>query len=161
MKASLKNYRQSPRKVRLVGNLIKGKSVDAAEIELQHMPKRASVQMDKLLKSAISNAKENLKTDKSTLFVKNVEVNKGVTLKRSRARARGSAFPINKRTSNILLTLEEVEPSKKTETIKTDTSKKEAEKAPVAKMEKKEEKTAVKADAPVKKKANPPAGGKK
>jgi len=57
MKAFLKNYRQSPRKVRLVANLVKGKNVDKAIIELDFLPKRAGIPIKKLLLSAIANAK--------------------------------------------------------------------------------------------------------
>jgi large subunit ribosomal protein L22 len=106
MKAILKNYRQSPRKVRLVADSIKGKKVEVALLKLKFMPKRATEVLEKLIKSAAANAKENFDFT-GELIVKNIEVNKGVIIKRSRARARGSAFRINKRTSNIIVTLAE------------------------------------------------------
>lgn len=106
MKAILKNYRQSPRKVRLVADAIKGKKVEQAILELKFMPKRAAEVIEKLINSAKANARENFDIS-GDLFVKNVEINQGVTLKRMRPRARGSAFRINKRTSNIVVTLSE------------------------------------------------------
>ena len=106
MKSSLKNYRQSPRKVRLVADAIRGKKVADAHVELKFMPKRASDVIRKLIDSAAANAVTNQGQNIADLVVKNVEVNQGVTLKRHRARARGSAFKINKRTSNINITLE-------------------------------------------------------
>lgn len=106
MKAILKNYRQSPRKVRLVADAIKGKKVEQAILELKFMPKRAAKVIEKLINSAKANARENFDIS-GNLFVKSVEINQGVTLKRMRPRARGSAFRINKRTSNIIVTLSE------------------------------------------------------
>lgn len=106
MKASLTNYRQSPRKVRLVATLVKGKSVTAADTELLNLPKRAALPLRKLLASAIANAK-SAGVAKENLFISNMTVNQGVVLKRSMPRARGSASRIKKRTSTILLTLKE------------------------------------------------------
>lgn len=106
MKAYLNNYRQSPRKVRLVANLVKGKSVARALAELQFLPKRAALPIEKLLASAVANAK-NTGSDEKNLIVLNVTVDKGLTLKRMMPRARGSASRINKRSSHIMLTLAE------------------------------------------------------
>jgi large subunit ribosomal protein L22 len=90
-KASLKNYRQSPRKVRLVADSIRGKKVEDAP-------------MQKLVESALSNAKDNSeKTD--DLIVKEITVDEGVTLKRWRPKWRGTAHPIRKRTSHVKITL--------------------------------------------------------
>jgi len=104
MKAFLKNYRQSPRKVRLVAELIKSKRVADAFFILDTLPKRASGPVQKLLASAISNAKQQ-NVDTENLYIENVTVNKGIVLKRSMPRARGSASRINKRTSHVMLTL--------------------------------------------------------
>ncbi len=106
MKAMLKNYRQSPRKVRLVGDLVKGKNVVNAEIELRNLPKRASLPILKLLQSAVANAK-SAGADVATLIVENVRVDKGLVMKRFMPRARGSASRINKRTSHVVITLKE------------------------------------------------------
>jgi large subunit ribosomal protein L22 len=106
MKASLKNYRQSPRKVRLVANAVKGKSVANADATLAFMPKRAADLIRKLIASAAANASvQGVNSD--TLIVKNVEINKGIVMKRWMPRAQGRATPINKRTSHVLVTLAE------------------------------------------------------
>lgn len=105
MKANLKNYRQSPRKVRLVADLVRGKKVSQALLELNYLPKRATEVMTKLISSAVANAKNNFKVSADDLVIKEISVDQGVTLKRYRPRARGVAKRINKRTSNIALTL--------------------------------------------------------
>jgi len=125
MKAFLKNYRQSPRKVRLVAELIKSKRVAEALLILDTLPKRASGPVEKLLASAVANAKQ-AGISIENLFVENVTVNKGIVLKRSMPRARGSASRINKRTSHVMLTLVEKtvekksKPDKKEKVEKTD-----------------------------------------
>lgn len=105
MKAILKNYRQSPRKVRLVAKSVVGKSVTAASLILSFMPKRSADPIKKLIDSAAANAKTNGGASIEDLIVRSIEVNKGVTLKRMRPRARGSGYPINKRTSHVVVTL--------------------------------------------------------
>ena len=107
MKAILKNYRQSPRKVRLVADLIKGKKIADAQTELGALTKRAALPFQKLLASAVANAKQNDGVGPENLVVANVTVDKGIVMKRSMPRARGSASRINKRTSHVLLTLKE------------------------------------------------------
>lgn len=117
MKAFLKNYRQSPRKVRLVADLIKGKRVSEAFTQLKNLPKRAALPIEKLLASAVANAKvAGINTE--DLNVLNVTVDEGIVLKRSMPRARGSASRINKRTSHIMLTLIEKVAEKKTKSSK-------------------------------------------
>ena len=105
MKASLKNYRQSLRKVRLVADLVRGKKVSQALLELDFLPKRASEVMTKLIASATANAENNFKVKQEDLVIKEISVDQGVTLKRYRPRARGVAKRSNKRTSNIELSL--------------------------------------------------------
>lgn len=114
MKAILSNYKQSPRKVRLVANLIKGKKVADADTQLTYLVKRASSPMHKLLSSAVANAVTQTGANKENLIVKNVTVDKGIVMKRSMPRAFGRASRINKRTSNIVLTLEQKEAAVKT-----------------------------------------------
>ncbi len=109
--ASLNNYRQAPRKVRLLANLIKGKPVDQAMATLTFAAKEAAHPMLKLLKSAVANAK-NLSIATEGLVVKEVTVNKGVIMKRMMPRARGRGFPIHKHTSHIALTLAMGKPKK-------------------------------------------------
>lgn len=106
MKAFLKNYRQSPRKVRLVGDLIKGKQTKEATVMLSFLAKRAGTPILNLLSSAIANAK-NIGKDENNLFVKELRVDKGIVMKRMMPRAMGRGARINKRTSHISILLEE------------------------------------------------------
>ena len=124
MKAVLKSYRQAPRKVRLVANLIKGKIVPRALVELDALPKRASGPMKKLLMSAVANAKENDGIALEDLFVKEVRVDQGTILKRSMPKSHGSAHPIHKHTSHIMIELvanAQVESRKSIKSVKPDT----------------------------------------
>ena len=110
IKASQKYMRISPRKVRLVADLIRGKSVDEAMVILEHTQKRAAYFLDKLLKSAVANAVENeqLGGDVSDLYIKSICVGPGPVLKRWSPRAMGRATPIHKPTSHIDVVLDEV-----------------------------------------------------
>lgn len=133
MKAILKNYRQSPRKVRLVADSVKGKKVAEALLKLKFMPKRSTEVIEKLIASAVANAKENFDATQE-LFVQNIEINQGVTLKRYRPRARGSAYRINKRTSNIVVTLADVSLMKSKKKAQVVAPEKEIAKAPAKKV---------------------------
>jgi large subunit ribosomal protein L22 len=104
MKAVLKNYRQSPRKVRLLADLVRGKKVQDALNTLTFVNKRASEPFAKVIRSAVANAK-SLGVDVGTLVIKSVAVDKGIVLKRFMPRARGSAARINKRNSHISVEL--------------------------------------------------------
>jgi len=104
MKAVLKNYRQSPRKVRLIADLVRGKKVSEALAVLKFAEKRAADPFAKVIASAKANAVQ-AGEDADKLFIKMVAVNKGTVLKRFRARARGSASRINKRNSHIAVEL--------------------------------------------------------
>lgn len=104
MKAVLKNYRQSPRKVRLIADVVRGKRVDAALKALTFVNKRASEPFAKVIRSAAANAK-SLGIDPETLIVKKVSVDAGTVLKRIMPRARGSAAQILKRNSHISVEL--------------------------------------------------------
>ena len=106
MKAFLKNYKQSPRKVRLVADLIKGKRVAEAETRLDFLAKRAGAPLKKLLLSAVANAK-NSGRDKEDLVIKEIRIDKGTVFKRMMPRAMGRSARINKRTSHITLVLAE------------------------------------------------------
>jgi large subunit ribosomal protein L22 len=106
MKAVLKNYRQSPRKVRLIADLVRGKKVKDALETLKFVDKRASEPFAKVIASAAANAVDKgAVMDK--LFIKSVAVDKGVVYKRFMPRARGSASRINKRNSHISVELAE------------------------------------------------------
>ncbi len=109
VEAKLKHLRISPRKTRLVANLIRGKKAEEARALLRHTRKRAARPMLKLLESAIANAKNNFELDEKGLIVSELSVDEGSKLKRWRARARGQAARIEKRTSHINMTLEKKE----------------------------------------------------
>lgn len=106
-KAHANNVRISPRKVKLVIDLIRGKQVGDAIAILRHTPKSASPVVEKLLNSAIANAEHNYQMDVNKLVVEQVYVNQGPTLKRFRPRAMGRASRINKRTSHISIVVSE------------------------------------------------------
>ncbi len=101
-KATLSNYRQSPRKVRLIADLIRGKSAAHAIQLLGLLPKRGAEPMLKLVKSAVANAKEG---SAEQLYVSSIQVNSGVIFKRMMPRARGRGAPIKKKTSVITMSL--------------------------------------------------------
>lgn len=104
MKAVLKNYRQSPRKVRLIADLVRGKKVTKALATLAFVDKRASEPFAKVIRSAVANAKQAGR-DIETLKITKVTVDKGITSKRFMPRARGSASPINRRSSHVTVEL--------------------------------------------------------
>jgi large subunit ribosomal protein L22 len=101
MKASLNNYRHAPRKVRLVTDLVKGKSVIQAEGLLNNLVKKASLPIKKLISSAVANSG----TAKENLYIKKITVDRGVIMKRWMPRAMGRAFPIHKHTSHVVVEL--------------------------------------------------------
>ncbi|MEX0930946.1 MAG: 50S ribosomal protein L22 [Candidatus Paceibacterota bacterium] len=112
MKAVLKNYRQSPRKVRLIADLVRGKRVPVALVALQFIDKRAAQPFAKVIQSAAANAVQS-GIDMKNLVIDRVSVDKGMTLKRFMPRARGSASRINRRNSHISIELKAVSESSK------------------------------------------------
>tara|TARA_B100001248_G_scaffold240418_1_gene206342 strand:- start:211 stop:579 length:369 start_codon:yes stop_codon:yes gene_type:complete len=106
-KAINKNVRTSPRKLALLCNFIKGKRADVALRDLEFSRKRISKDVSKTVKSAISNAENNLQLDIDNLFVKEAYVGKSLVMKRFRPRAKGRASPIKKPFSRITVILEE------------------------------------------------------
>ncbi len=100
--------RIAPRKVKLVLDLIRNKPCDEAMAILKYTPKAACEPLYKLLKSAMANA-ENKNMDVTRLYVAACSVDQGPTLKRIRARDKGRAYRINKKTSHINITLKEAE----------------------------------------------------
>ena len=106
-KATLKYARISPRKVKIVLDLIRGKNADVAMAILKNTPKSASEYLIKLLKSAIANAENNFEMDASKLYVSECYVCPGPTLKRMMPRAKGSANRILKRTSHVTIAVKE------------------------------------------------------
>ena len=106
-RAIARYVRISSRKVRIVIDLIRGKSVREAEAILRYTPKAATEPVLKLLKSAVANAENNLELNRDDLYVAEVYANQGPTLMRFRARARGRASRIRKRTSHITIVLDQ------------------------------------------------------
>ena len=105
--AYLKNLRMSPRKVKIVCDALRGKSVGDAVAILMNTPKIAAEPLLKLLKSAVSNAEANHGMNVENLYVSQIFACPGPILKRIMPRAQGRAFRINKRTSHITLAVAE------------------------------------------------------
>ena len=105
--AILRYVRISPRKVKIVADPIRGKSIAEATAILAHTPKAASEPTLKLLKSAVSNAEANHGMNVENLYVSQIFACPGPILKRIMPRAQGRAFRINKRTSHITLAVAE------------------------------------------------------
>ncbi|HHU23080.1 MAG TPA: 50S ribosomal protein L22 [Clostridiales bacterium] len=108
-RANLKYARISPRKVKIVCDLIRGKDTKTAEAILMQTPKAASELMLKLLRSAVANAENNHQMDPDKLYVSETYVSPGPILKRGRPRAQGRFYRINKRTSHITIVVAERE----------------------------------------------------
>ena len=106
-RATAKYVRVSPRKVKIVIDLIRGKQVDQALAILAYTPKSAAPEVEKLLNSAITNAENNLEMDRASLYVAEVYANQGPTLKRYWARSHGRADMIKKHTSHITIVLDQ------------------------------------------------------
>lgn len=135
VKASAKMIRISPRKVRLVLDEVRGKSVAEAERLLQHMNKKAARPTLKLIQSAAANAVNNFSLDRDSLKIATLVANEGPTIKRFRPRAFGRATMIRKRTSHLHVELEAV--GEKKEAEKKTTKKPAAKKATAKKTAKK------------------------
>ena len=106
-KATAKYARISPRKVKIVCDLIRGKSVPQATAILMATPKAASEVLVKVLKSAAANAENNHQMDPEKLYVSETYANPGPIIKRMMPRARGRGYRINKRTSHITVVVKE------------------------------------------------------
>jgi large subunit ribosomal protein L22 len=107
VKATAKYMRISAQKVRRIVGAIKGKPAEAGINALKFMPQKSAGLVEKILRSAIANADQNAKMDVDSLVIKNIIVDEGPTLKRFRARARGRASRILKRTSHITVIVSE------------------------------------------------------
>lgn len=103
--AKLSRLRIAPRKVRLVADLVRGKSVEEARHILKFTIKAAAEPIRKLLESAVANARHNFKLNIDDLQIKSITVDEGPVLKRSRPESRGRIAPIHKKTSHINLVL--------------------------------------------------------
>ena len=106
-RAIARYVRISSRKVKIVVDLIRGKSVREAEAILRYTPKAATEPVLKLLNSAVANAENNVELNRDDLYVAEVYANQGPTLMRYRARAHGRASRIRKRTSHITIVLDQ------------------------------------------------------
>ena len=104
--ATLKYLRMSPRKIRLVVDLVRGMEVERAKLHLQFSDKGGASPVLKLLNSAVANASNNFKKTEG-LYIKKIFVDQGPTYKRFRPRARGMVSPINKKTSHVTVILDE------------------------------------------------------
>lgn len=99
--------RISPRKARLVMDLVRGRNVDDALTLLRFSKQRASVMIEKVIRSAVANANEQDVSVRNTLFVSSARVDPGPIIKRFQPKDRGKAHPINKRTSHLVVTLDQ------------------------------------------------------
>lgn len=106
-RATGKYMRISPQKVRRIVGTVKGQPVEAGLNRLKFMPQKASGVVEKILRSAVANADQQGEMDVDALLIKNIIVNEGPMLKRFRARARGRATRILKRTSHITVIVAE------------------------------------------------------
>lgn len=108
IKAQARYLRISPRKVKLIVDLIRGMMVIEAESQLQFLNKRAARIVLKLLNSALANAKHNFNLVKENLYIKEIVANQGPALKRWMPKAYGRAAPIKKRSTHLAIVLEEL-----------------------------------------------------
>jgi len=106
--AKLKYLRISSRKVRLIADLIRGKKIEEAQNILNFTVKKTAEPLSKLLKQAVASAKNNFQIDESNLYIAKILVDEGPKYKRWRARSRGRANEIQKKTSHIAISLEEI-----------------------------------------------------
>lgn len=117
MKATLSNYDQSPRKVRLVADMVRGKSIGAARSALAFLPKKSSEAMLKLIHSAVSNARAK-GVSPDSLVISKISVDKGAVLRRFTPKARGRAATIRRTRSIISLELGETTRKVRAEKVK-------------------------------------------
>src|SRR5271156_4827481 len=103
--------RIAPRKARLLMDLIRGRDVDDAITLLKFSKQRASGMIEKVVRSAVANASEQeVATSRNTFYVAKAWVDPGPVIKRFQPKDRGKAYPINKRTSHLIVTIDEREP---------------------------------------------------
>jgi large subunit ribosomal protein L22 len=118
--ATLKNFRQAPRKMRMVVNAVRGKKVSDVLVNLDFIAKRSALPVKNLILSALANAK-NLDIPTDNLIIKTIKVDGGSIMYRRRPASRGSAHPIRKRTSSVFVELGEPEvKNKKAKVVKED-----------------------------------------
>lgn len=115
-KATLGSFRQSPRKMRMVVNAVRGKKVSDVLVNLDFIAKKAAAPVRTLINSALANAKA-LDIPTENLVVKSIMVNGGPIMYRRQPASRGRAHPIRKRTSSIVVELGEATPKKKVKIV--------------------------------------------
>ena len=108
VKAKLNYLRISPRKTRLVADLIRGKSVLEAQAILNFIVKKSKEPFLKLLNQAVNNAQNSFQLDEKNLYISKITVDEGPKLKRWRPRSRGQAYEIQKKTSHISIVLDQI-----------------------------------------------------
>lgn len=108
--AKIMFLRSSPRKLKLVADLVRGKKIAKAFVQLETMPQAAARPILKLLRSAEANARHNNKFSQGDLWVSRIEIGQGPTLKRWRPAARGSAHSIHRPTAHVKLVLSDTKP---------------------------------------------------
>ena len=106
-KAVARYIRISPRKVRLIMNEIRGRSIEEALNQLSFAPQKGAFILKKLINSAVANAEQNFEMDVDKLYIKRIYADEGPTLRRFRPRAMGRAARIRKRTSHLTVVLDE------------------------------------------------------
>jgi large subunit ribosomal protein L22 len=132
----LRHLKISPRKVRLVADMIRGKKIDEAQAILGFVVKKGSDPILKLLNSAVANVKNTGKKEITDLFISKITVDEGPISKRIMPRAKGRGDRIMKRSSHVTLVLDEKRNKKTKKIIKTET-KKASEKKEIKKEKKK------------------------
>ena len=155
--AKLRNYPTSPRKMRLLADLIRGHKVERALAILEHNPKHPAVPLRKLVLSAINNWKQkNESGDESELVVKTIFVDGARTLKRMRPAPQGRGYRVRKRSNHVTLVVDiktKFIPEETAEDVKEEQEENAAEVKEAKKKSAKPKKTAAKKSAAPKKKA--------
>jgi large subunit ribosomal protein L22 len=127
VKATAKGVRMSPRKVRVVASLVRGRSVADALTILEHTPRRAALPVKKVIASAKANAEHNNNLRPDSLVITEISVTAGPRIKRYRPAAQGRALPFQRKLSHIFVTVDGEERKKPAKTAeKVETKKKEA-----------------------------------
>jgi len=134
MKAVLRKARISSKKANLVAGMIRGKMATQALVDLKYTPKKGADLIYKVLKSAVSNAENNYKQDPKSLYIKEIIVTEGPSMKRSIPISRGRMHPLVKRTAHISVTVDVLVPEQSAKPKKV-----EKKKPTEAKVEKKTE----------------------
>lgn len=133
VRAHIKGVDQAPRKVSIVANLVRGRTVADALVILDHTPRRAALAVKKAVASAAANATNNHGLDNKSLVISTLSVTTGPRMRRFKPASRGRALPFEKKSSHILVEVSGVEKPKK----KKPATKKTAASKPAKKEEEK------------------------